>query len=64
MNNIRKTIDRPIRWGMGDKYEDCACAKCGKFICTEPVIDEYKNKVKYCSECGNKFDWSEVDEQH
>lgn len=58
----RKTIARPVRYGMGEEYRDCACGRCGKFICSEIKIDEYRRKVKHCSECGNKFEWDEIDQ--
>ena len=36
---------------------DYACPLCGK-----RVISDAESRSNYCSECGCKFDWSEIDE--
>ncbi len=57
---------RKLRSGMGWEYKDYYCS-CGKFIGSEPHIKSILEKgeipVKYCDDCGQKFDWSEESEE-
>ncbi len=37
---------------------DYECPLCGR-----QVITDIKSRNKYCSECGRKFDWGNIDKQ-
>lgn len=62
--NDKEIPKKPIRYyrgGMGYDYEDYYCS-CGEFIGYEPEINSIlksgKIPIKYCSNCGQRFDWS------
>lgn len=53
--------DKILRSGMGYDYKDYIC-KCGNFLGYQIEIDDkirnHEKLPKYCSECGQKLDWS------
>lgn len=42
----------------GDGYNDGECPNCGAVYC-----DSLSDTPVYCSQCGQKFDWSDEDER-
>ena len=51
--------EKPIILNQLNGDIDYVCRLCGK----EEVVSDKESLSNYCSECGCKFDWSEIDEQ-
>lgn len=63
---IPKKPARKLRSGMSNDYKDYYCA-CGRFIGYKPEVHNYLENgtppFSYCCDCGQKFDWSDEENE-
>lgn len=58
MNALRKQIpQKPIR----DSLADRACPVCDAYIPFDALNDRIEDAPKFCKECGQALDWSDVE---
>lgn len=53
----KQTLKKPFK----ESLADYGCASCGAYINFDALNEEIEDAPKYCSECGQKLDWSECD---
>jgi hypothetical protein len=54
----KQKAKKPIK----ESLADYGCPICGAYINFDGLNEKFENAPKYCSECGQKFDWSKTDE--
>ena len=53
----KQTLKKPLKESLADRF--CAC--CGSYINFDALNEKIEDAPKYCSECGQRLDWSECD---
>lgn len=45
-----------------ESLQDGLCVKCGAYVNFDMLNDKIEHAPKYCSNCGQKLDWSDIDD--